>query len=114
MRHTFPWILWPGTDFNALFDEFYVGSVRICLRGNWLDVESEADTEQDAAILAGQIAKQYTNTLFGYARSLSRLVSLNEFASMPAQAITIMGPSKEELQRLRSALRKARNDLLAS
>ena len=113
MRHTFQWVFWPNTDFNALFDEFYVGSVRLCLRGNSLDVESEADTEQEAAILARQIAEKYSNALFGYALTLSRLVSFGEFASMPSQAITITGPSKEELRRLRTALRKARNDLLA-
>ena len=113
MRHTFRWILWPNPDFGGLFDEFYVGSVRLCLLGNSLDLESEGDTKEEAAILAGQIAKKYSTALFRSIGSLSRLVSMDEFASMPAQAINIKGPSKEELRRLTTAIRQARNDLLA-
>jgi hypothetical protein len=114
MYYEFQWFFWPPGEFASVSDEFCVGLLCLRLLGNLLIVETEATTEEEAAVAAEAIKIRYSEALSKYTAFPIRLITLKELSAMPAQAITVGGLSAKEHSRLTTALRKARADLLGA
>ena len=115
MPESFTWILGPHHEYLTITsDEFVIEQFRLQLAGNSLKVEVEQSESGNFHAQARQLAEQYIKLLSKYVPLAVRLITIEEFASMPAQSITVRSPNRQEITIIREAIRKARNELLAS
>ncbi len=112
---TFSWVLYPHHEYlPVLADEFIAGHFRLRLRGNSLHVEVEAPATEDAGLEARELAERYIKTLAKHLAIRLRLLTIKEFQSLPPIGMTtIRGVRKEQHERIRETIRKARGELLA-
>lgn len=115
MPESFTWILWPNHEYlSVTSDEFVTERFRLRLRGNSLNVEVEQSESGNFHAQARQLAEQYIRLLSKYVPLAVRLITIEEFESMPARMITVRSPNSEEIRRIHRAIGKARSELLAS
>ena len=109
------WILRSLYGILEASDEFVVDRFRLRLRGTLLTVEAEEEHE-DAELLSAvrDLAYRYAAVLRKHVSGLMNLITLEEFAAMPAQVITVRGATDAERQRLSDEVRRARHEMLAS
>lgn len=108
------WILRSLHEFLEASDEFIIDRFRLRLSGLLLTVETEEEGDDELLSAARTLAEQYVAALRKYVPGLMNLITLEEFASLPARAITIHGTTRAERKRLDDAVRRARNEMLAS
>ena len=115
MSKSFSWILWPYHEYLTITsDEFIVEQFRFQLQGNSLTVEVEQSEGEGLHAQARQLAERYIKWLGDYLGSPLRLKTIEEFKSMPPRMVTVTSPDHKETERIYRAIRKARNELLAS
>ena len=109
------WILNSPQDISTIRDEFVLEGCRVCLHGNQLTVDVEQDDQDELFPTSHEVATRYAAALRKHAPwFLFTLMTLEELASLPAEAITMYGSSGAERKRLNEAVRRARCELLAS
>ena len=113
---TFSWVLYPHHEYLAVLgDEFIVKQFRLRVQGNSLQVDVEAPVKEKAEHEARELGERYVKTLASYLAIPLRLVTIEEFQSLPVTGMTIIrGLKKEGQQRVKESIRKARGELLAS
>lgn len=116
---TFSWILDPcGQSLPALRDEFVVGAFRLVFDGNDLRLTIEGSSAITREREARQLAETYAKALERGRAQFLRLMTEKELGSLPAYASddgSWQLPSVPRVSRNpRSAIREARNVLLAS
>ena len=116
---TFSWLLDPcGQSLPALRAEFVVGAFRLVLDGNDLRLALEGSSAITREQEARQLAETYAKALGRGLAQFLRLMTEKELGSLPAYASddgSWQFPSGHRVPRdPRSALREARNVLLAS
>src|SRR5258708_4347615 len=101
-------VLWPGDDFAALSDEFVARGCRIRLMGDSLSVECDPDQ----GTVAATVAKEYVEALQKTGLGFARLLSLEEYTTMPARTAIIRGRTPREASHDRERLRDARHSIV--
>ncbi len=101
------YVLWPGDRLAALSDEFVVRGCRLRLRGALLSVECEPAQAAAAAAVANEYAEALRHRF-----AFFRLISPEEYAAMPARAITIHGKTARETSHDRVRLGDARRSIV--
>ena len=96
-------------------DEFIVVRFRLRLSGTLLTVEAEEESD-DAELLSAacDLAYRYAAVLRNHVPGLMNLITLEEFAAMPAQVISVRGATTAERKRLSDGVRRARHAMLIS
>jgi hypothetical protein len=109
------WILRNSYDLCEASDSFMIGQFHIHLRGNTLIMETE-DNDIELGSVAHDIALDYIGVLRKHIPGPKGLMTIEEFASLPAWANNniILGKTTPERKRLRLGVRKARHEMLAS
>jgi len=112
---TFIWILYPYHEYlPVLTDEFIVKQLRLRVQVNSLKVDIEAPTKENGESQARELAERYVKTLVRQLAIPLRLITTEEFPHLsPLGMIIVRGLKKEEHQRVRDAIRKARREMLA-
>ncbi len=110
---SFSWILSPNRGLlGSAFDEFITGRFRVRIGGDSLVVEVQALQSEDVAAEARKVAERYLELLRQYGGVLVRLMTVEEFALLPAQIVMMTGLNREEQERISRAMRKARGELV--
>lgn len=109
------WILQSFHGILEASDEFVVNCFRLRLSGTLLTVEAEEESD-DAELLsaARDLAYRYAAVLRKHVPGLMNPITLEEFAAMPAQVITVRGATTAERKRLSDGVRRARHEMLVS
>ena len=108
------WILRHWDDISELSDDFTVGRFRLRLEGNSLTVEAKEEADDELLSAARDLAARYINILRKHVSVLISPMTVEEFASMPAQAITIRRATSAERMCLKNAVRRARHEFFAA
>jgi hypothetical protein len=110
MPKLFKWILHPQrSSLASVTDEFAVGDFHLRLRGPSLEVEAVACTEEAAR----RLADEYVGLLRSHGHNV-RLLTSDEFSSLPPQPLQAVAPDPREKLIAVFAIRAARSVLLAS
>ena len=114
MSKKFSWVLYPHHEYLAVSDEFVVKGFRLHLQGNSLQVEIEQPANGEVGLEARALADRYARLLRMHLGIPLRVITLEEFGSMPAGMITVRSLARQDRERVYDAIRRARNDLLGS
>lgn len=108
------WVLRSLDNISEVSDEFIVDRFCLRLRGSVLMVEAEEESDDELLSAARDVVARYTAVLRKHIPGLMNLMTFEEFASMPPQIITVRGATTAERTRLKNAVRRARNEFLAT
>ncbi len=114
MSNKFSWVLYPYHEYLAFSDEFVVKQLRLRLQGNSLQTEVEQPVNEGVELEARALADRYAKLLRLHLGIPVRVITLEEFGSMPARMITVRSLRQQDRKRVYDAIRKTRNELLAS
>lgn len=114
MSNKFSWVLYPYHEYLAFSDEFVVKQLRLRLQGNSLQIEVEQPVNKGVELEARALADRYAKLLRLQLGIPVRVITLEEFGSMPARMITVRSLRQQDRKRVYDAIRKTRNELLAS
>jgi hypothetical protein len=104
---TLDYVLWPGDEFAELSDQFVVRGCRVRLMGSVLSVECDPVLIVAATAVANEYAEALAKNF-----SFLRLMTLQEYGTLPGRAVTIQGKSPRELAVDRARLRDARRSIV--
>jgi len=100
-------------DLSALRDRFLVGRYNVCIRSGSLSVRAIESGEDDSK-QASLLANRYADVLISVGIPIFGLMTIEEFASGPAESVTVIGATDQHRKQLSRALRRARAELLES
>ncbi len=98
----------PGDNLVQLHDSFLVTGIRLSLRGATLEVQCAPEQASQAA----DLAMRYAESLRTHLLFWGQLLTEEQFASLPAESITVKGRSTRDLALDPVRLRDARRQMV--